>query len=100
MQAPLFVRVLAADEPAALEAGLRSARGFTVRRCHILLASAEGQHTPQATFDADGLERLRGLFHQSPRVFGKATRLWTLELGAEVSYEQWLTRQRVSGQTI
>src|SRR5262245_43857997 len=138
MQAPLFVRALAADERAAVEAGLRSARDFTVRRCHILLASAAGQHTTaiartlrcndqtvrntihdfhlrglaalqpqssrphttQATFDADGLERLRGLLHQSPRVFGKATRLWTLELGAEVSYEQWLTRQRVSDETI
>jgi hypothetical protein len=45
MQTPLFVRPLGADERAALEAGLRSARGFTVRRCHILLSSAAGQHT-------------------------------------------------------
>lgn len=46
MQAPLFVRSLMADEHAALEAGLHSASGFTVRRCHMLLASAAGQHTP------------------------------------------------------
>jgi transposase len=45
MQVPLFVRPLTADEQAALEAGLHSALGFTVRRCHILLASAAGQHT-------------------------------------------------------
>jgi hypothetical protein len=45
MQAPLCVRPLTADEQAALEAGLHSPAGFTVRRCHILLASAEGQHT-------------------------------------------------------
>jgi hypothetical protein len=45
MQAPLFVRPLTADEQAALEAGLHSVSGFTVRRCHMLLASAEGQHT-------------------------------------------------------
>jgi transposase len=45
MQAPLFVRPLTADELLALEAGLRSANGFTVRRCQMLLASAEGQHT-------------------------------------------------------
>jgi hypothetical protein len=45
MQAPLFVRPLAADERAALEARLRSARDFTVRRCHILLSSAAGQQT-------------------------------------------------------
>src|SRR6266487_3011109 len=43
MQAPLFVRPLTADEPIALEAGLRSSSGFTVRRCQMLLASADGQ---------------------------------------------------------
>jgi transposase len=45
MQAPLFVRPLSADERVALDAGLRSASGFTVRRCQMLLASAEGQPT-------------------------------------------------------
>ena len=44
MQTPLFVRPLTADERATLPrpvSGLLSA--FTVRRCQILLASAEGQ---------------------------------------------------------
>ncbi len=45
MQAPLFVRPLTADEQATLEAGLRSPAAFTVRRCQMLLASAEGQPT-------------------------------------------------------
>ena len=45
MQAPLFVRALTADEQTALEAGLHAASGFTVRRCHMLLASAAGQST-------------------------------------------------------
>ena len=45
MQAPLFIRPLTADERATLESGLRSSAGFTVRRCQMLLASAEGQHT-------------------------------------------------------
>jgi transposase len=45
MQAPLFVRPLTADERIALEAGLRSSAGFTVRRCQMLLASADGQTT-------------------------------------------------------
>ena len=45
MQTPLYVRPLLADERATLEAGLRSASAFTVRRCQILLASAEGQVT-------------------------------------------------------
>jgi len=46
MQTPLFVRPLTADERATLETGLRSPSAFTVRRCQILLASAEGQSTP------------------------------------------------------
>jgi transposase len=45
MQTPLFVRPLTADERLTLTAGLRSAEAFTVRRCQILLASAEGQPT-------------------------------------------------------
>src|SRR5262252_5838627 len=45
MQTPLYVRPLLADERATLETGLRSASAFTVRRCQLLLASAEGQVT-------------------------------------------------------
>jgi hypothetical protein len=45
MQTPLFVRPLTADERATLETGLRSPSAFTVRRCQILLTSAEGQPT-------------------------------------------------------
>jgi transposase len=46
MQPPLFVRPLTADERATLETGLRSPSAFTVRRCQMLLASAEGHPTP------------------------------------------------------
>jgi transposase len=45
MQTPLFIRPLTADERATLEAGLRASEAFKVRRCQILLANAEGQHT-------------------------------------------------------
>jgi transposase len=45
MQTPLCIRPLTADERATLETGLRSMSAFTVRRCQILLASAEGQAT-------------------------------------------------------
>ncbi len=40
------MRPLTADERATLETGLRSPSAFTVRRCPILLARAEGQSTP------------------------------------------------------
>src|SRR4051812_25561671 len=39
---PLFVRPLTDPERAALRAGLRSPDAFTLRRCQVLTASADG----------------------------------------------------------
>ena len=47
MKPPLFVRPLTDPERAALRAGLRSPDAFTLRRCQILLASAEGLRPAQ-----------------------------------------------------
>ncbi len=47
MKPPLFVRPLSDDERAALRAGLRSPDAFTLRRCQVLLASAEGLRPAQ-----------------------------------------------------
>jgi transposase len=46
MKPSLFVRPLTDSERRHLQAGLRSPDAFTLRRCQILLASAQGQ-TPQ-----------------------------------------------------
>ena len=46
------------------------------------------------------LERLQQILHQSPRVFGKKTSVWTQPLLAEVAWEQGRTEQRVSHETI
>ena len=43
MKPPLFVRGLTDAERVALRRGLRSPEAFTLRRCQIVLASAEGQ---------------------------------------------------------
>ena len=80
MKSPLFVRPLSIDERAALRAGLRSNDAFTLRRCQILLASAEGlrpsgvaerlgyasQSVRNAihAFDAEGLDCLREKSHR------------------------------------
>jgi transposase len=47
MKPPLFVRPLTDSERAALRAGLRSPVAFTLRRCQILLASADGLRPAQ-----------------------------------------------------
>jgi|SRR5215212_78902 len=138
MRAPIFVRPLTEEQRQHLTAGLRSSDAFLVRRCQIILSSAERQkapvialalrcdrqtvrtaihafnqhglaalqpgssrpHTIQAAFAPNEAERLRVLLHQSPRTFGKPTSLWTLELAAEVSFDQGLTQERVTGETI
>lgn len=56
--------------------------------------------TVQAQFDQAKCEALRALLNQSPQTFGKVTSCWTLELAAEVSFEQGLTESQVSIETI
>jgi hypothetical protein len=56
-------------------------------------------HTTRSAFPSEKAEALRTLLHQSPRNFGKPTSLWTLELAAQVGFQQGLTPERVSGET-
>src|SRR5947209_2892631 len=53
MNPPTFVRPLTDDERQALKAGLRSPEAFTLRRCQILLQSADGRR-PKAIAAAVG----------------------------------------------
>lgn len=53
MKPPTFVRPLLDDERQALKAGLRSPEAFPLRRCQILLQSADG-HRPRAIAAAVG----------------------------------------------
>jgi len=43
---------------------------------------------------------LRGILHQSPRRFGKARTTWTLDLLADVAFEQKLTPRRLSHEAV
>ena len=56
--------------------------------------------TVQAQFDQAKCEELRAMLHKPPRVFGKMTSLWTLQRAAEVCFEQRLTEQQVSIETV
>ena len=139
MPRPIFVRPLTDDERQALQAGLRSSDAFPLRRCQILLASAQGKRaawiaddlpcdnqtvrnaihdfntsgraaltrgshvphtTPHAAFDAASLAALPTLLQRNPRTFGKETGVWTLDLLADVAFEQGLTSRRVSAEAI
>jgi transposase len=65
-----------------------------------LVAGSSRPKRTQAAFDEQGAEALRELLDHSPREFGRDTRLWTLEMAAEVSFEQGLIEKRVCGETI
>jgi len=75
-------------------------RAFNERGLGALKAVSSRPHRTQAAFSAANAERLRELLHRSPRDFDKPTSLWTLELAADVSFEQGLTQERVSDETV
>lgn len=65
-----------------------------------LQAQSRRPHRTREAFDDEAVAKLKEILHQSPRRYGKETSLWTLELAAEVSYEQGLTAELVSDETI
>jgi hypothetical protein len=83
------------DQPVRAASQAFNARGVA--------AVGRGSRRPKiirAACDSASTERLRALLHQRPRTFGKPTSLWTLDLAAEVSFEQGLTAERVSAETL
>src|SRR3954454_1479796 len=73
---------------------------FNARGLAALRKGSSRPHRFHVAFDLARGEQLRALLHQSPRTFDKPTSVWTLELAAAVSFEQGLTAERVSGETI
>ena len=93
---PQIARNLGCDE----ETVRRVIRAFNTSGVDALKEGSRRPHTVHAAFDAERAEKLRAMLHQSPRVFGKPTSLWTLDLAADVSFEEGLTPERVTGETI
>lgn len=63
----------------------------------------EKKHGPkdvQPILGAAKTDPLRGILHQSPRRFGKARSTWTLDLLADVAFEQQLTPRRLSHEAV
>jgi transposase len=73
---------------------------FDERGVAALQEGSSRPHTIHAAFDPEGAARLRALLHRSPREFGHPTSVWTLALLAETAFQEGLTAQRVSGETI
>lgn len=82
------------------DTALNAINAFNSKGLAALSAGSSVPHRFEVTFDSSAAEGLRALLHQSPRNFGKETSLWTLELAAEVSFEQGLTAERVSRESV
>jgi transposase len=95
-RAPAIARHLGCDDQTVREA----IHAFNATGLAALRPGSRRAKTIHVAFDATRAERLRALLHRSPRGFDKPTGVWTLELAAEVSFEQGLTATRVSGETI
>jgi len=90
-----------ADELGCASQTVRNAiKAFNDRGRGALQERSHRNHTIHTSFDDAGLEQLQALAHRSPRDFGYATSLWTLELLADESARQGLTAHRVSDETI
>jgi transposase len=75
-------------------------RAFNERGPDALTAGSSRPKRVYAAFDQQSAEALRQMLHRSPREFGYETSLWTLEIAADVAFEEGLTEERVSGETI
>ena len=59
-----------------------------------------GPKNAQPILDQAKADPLKGILHQSPRHFGKARSTWTLDLLADVAFEQELTPRRLSHEAV
>ena len=73
---------------------------FDERALDALTPGSSRPREVHAAFEEGATEALRQILHQSPTNFGKVGTLWTLEMAAEVSFEEGITPRRVTGETV
>ena len=73
---------------------------FNERGFDSLRAKSSRPRKTREAFDEQSAEALREVLHRSPREFGRPSSLWTLAMAADVAFEEGLSEERVSGETI
>jgi transposase len=94
--APAIAEALGCDDETVRDV----IRAFNARGLACLERQSSRPHHIATAFSPAGMQQLKEVLHQSPRQYAKATSVWTLDLAAEVSFEQGLTAEQVSGETI
>jgi transposase len=65
-----------------------------------LVEKTRGPKDVTPVLDRTKAGSLKGILHQSPRHFGKSRSTWTLDLLADVAFEQKLTPRRLSHEAV
>ena len=74
--------------------------GFNTSGLAVLQEGSSRPHRLRTAFSEEGAERLKDLLHRSPRDFGKERAVWTLDLAAQVSFEQGIIATEVSSESV
>ncbi len=93
-------REIAAHVGCSVQTVRNTIRAFQQQGLACLKAESSRPKTVKPIFDEDKRAQLRSLLHANPRQFGKSRSTWTLDLLAEVCWEQGITEQQVSRTTI
>ena len=73
--------------------------GFNANGLAVLQEGSCRPHHLHTAFTDEGCQQLQDLLSRSPRDFGKDRDVWTLELAAQVSFEQGLRTDQLQGLT-
>jgi transposase len=95
-RAPAIARQLGCDDQTVRNV----IHGFNASGLAVLQEGSSRPHRLRTAFSEEGCQRLRDLLHRSPRDFGRDRGLWTLELAAQVSFEQGLIETSVSTESV
>ena len=95
-RAPAIARELGCDDQTVRNV----INGFNTSGLEVLSEGSSRPHRLRTAFSEDSQERLRDLLHRPPRDFGKEQSLWTLELAAQVSFEQGLIAAPTSVESV
>ena len=66
-------------------------KGFNIQGLGVLRAGSSRPHRLRTAMDAEAIAQLAALLHRPPRDFGKNQSLWSLDLVAQVCFEQGFT---------
>ena len=93
--------------PSQIARNLACARGTVRNAIHAFHAEgaclrekSSRPHSARPALDDRHADALTDLLHHSPRLLGKPTSLWTLDLLAEVCYDRGWTPRRYTGEAI